>query len=406
MRFTVHRPASAEVSPCCHRPSGGDVACSVHVSVARPRTAGGALENRLTLAIFSRDMPALGASLRRIRCWDKFKPPQRFVLQPGDQQSPPSAADLTIEAPFLRHVGARAFTTTARRLDHGPHLQVLDADGVEPTRQIGGELLHPVTPPVCFAATQPRNGQLRSSSPVRSASRPGQPLLQSAQPLGFTSAKAGSVQQLPSRQRSRHCHAAINTDYAAITRSRNEFRDGSKSDMPTPRPIQGDAIGLHSAGDVAGPPEPHPSDLRYPHLPVAAAESLDVTLFEPDLPKSFMRAGLTPRRAPVCAIEKVAHRLREVAQRLLLHGLRPSGQPAVFGAGRSQLGTLLVIARRLAAWLPVLVLLHGQIPHKPGVPTMLGQHCRLLEVRKQPESAHSNNVSATTDNLPKDISRS
>src|SRR5215208_6599644 len=35
LRFTVHRPASAEVSPCCHRPSGGYVASSVHVGVAR-----------------------------------------------------------------------------------------------------------------------------------------------------------------------------------------------------------------------------------------------------------------------------------------------------------------------------------------------------------------------------------
>src|SRR4051812_12483904 len=35
LRFTVHRPASAEVSPCCHRPSGGDVTCSVPVGVAR-----------------------------------------------------------------------------------------------------------------------------------------------------------------------------------------------------------------------------------------------------------------------------------------------------------------------------------------------------------------------------------
>jgi hypothetical protein len=34
LRFTVRRPASAEVSPCCHRPSGGDVAWRVHVDVA------------------------------------------------------------------------------------------------------------------------------------------------------------------------------------------------------------------------------------------------------------------------------------------------------------------------------------------------------------------------------------
>src|SRR5277367_6689040 len=85
LRFTVRRPASAEVSPCCHRPSGGDVACGVHVCVARPRAAGDALENRLALAVFGCDVPTVGASLRRIRRRDDFDPPQALVLQPGHE---------------------------------------------------------------------------------------------------------------------------------------------------------------------------------------------------------------------------------------------------------------------------------------------------------------------------------
>src|SRR5271166_1000417 len=110
-RFTVHRPASAEVSACCHRPSGGDVASGVHVSVARARTASDALENRLALAVFPRDMPTGEASLRRVRSRDKFEPPRSFVLQPGNQQAPPVAVNLAVEAPFLRDVGARALTS-------------------------------------------------------------------------------------------------------------------------------------------------------------------------------------------------------------------------------------------------------------------------------------------------------
>src|SRR5246127_5253820 len=106
LRFTVRRPASAEVSPCCHRPSGGDVACGVHISVARPRTTGDALEHRLALAVFRRDVPAVGASLRRIRRWNEFEAPVGLVLQPGNQQPPPLAADLSVEAPFLCDVGA------------------------------------------------------------------------------------------------------------------------------------------------------------------------------------------------------------------------------------------------------------------------------------------------------------
>jgi len=62
---------------------------------------------------------------------------------------------------------------------------------------------------------------------------------------------------------------------------------------------------------------------------------------------------------------------------------------------------LLVVTGRTAARLPVPLLLDGQIPHKPGVATTLGQHCRLLRVGKQPKPAHTINLGRTTDNLPK-----
>jgi hypothetical protein len=398
LRFTVHRPASAEVSPCCHRPSGGDIACGVHVGIARARAAGDALENRLALAVFQCDMPTCRASLRRVRSGNRFEPPRSFVLQPGNQQSPALAVDLTVEAPFLRDVGTRAFTSTARRAGHSTHIQILDTDGVEAARHIGGGLFHPITAAICFACAHPGNGPLGSCSPVRSASRPGQTLLQPPQSLRFTSTKARNTQQLPAGQRHRHRDVAVKTDHAAVIGSRDGFGDGGKSDVPTPRPIQSDAVRLHRIGDVAGPPEPHPADFRDPYLPIAAAQPLEVARFESDLPKTFMPAGLTPRRATVRPVERVAHRLREVPQRLLLHRLRPGLQPLAFGAGRSQLGTLLVVTGRLASWLPVLLLLYGQIPHKASVATMRGQYCRLLNARKQPKPAHTRNIGASTDN--------
>jgi hypothetical protein len=43
------------------------------------------------------------------------------------------------------------------------------------------------------------------------------------------------------------------------------------------------------------------------------------------------------------------------------------------------------------------LLLDGQIPHKPGMTTVLGQHCRLLRTGMQPKPAHSNNLGSTTD---------
>ena len=99
----------------------------------------------------------------------------------------------------------------------------------------------------------------------------------------------------------------------------------------------------------------HPT-FRHPHLPAAAAQPLNVACFDADLVESLVLTGLAPRRTTVGAVQKVAHRLGEIAQRLLLHRLRSSGQPLVFGARSGQLGALLVVARGVAAVLPVLLL--------------------------------------------------
>jgi hypothetical protein len=114
-----------------------------------------------------------------------------------------------------------------------------------------------------------------------------------------------------------------------------------------------------------------------------------------------MHTGFAPRRAAVRSAEKVAHRLGEVPQRLLLHGLRAGRQPIVLGAGRGQLSALLLEAGRVPPRLPVLVLLDGQVPHVPGVTAMLSQHRRLLGGRKQPKSRHASNVATSTDKSPK-----
>ena len=93
--------------------------------------------------------------------------------------------------------------------------------------------------------------------------------------------------------------------------------------------------------------------------------------FDRDLPESLVHTGFAPRRAAVRSSEKVAHRLREVPQRLLLHGLRAGRQPVVLGAGRGQLRALLVEAARVPTRLPMLVLLDGQVPHVPRVAAVL-----------------------------------
>ena len=217
----------------------------------------------------------------------------------------------------------------------------------------------------------------------------------------FPGAKARSMQQLPVGQGNRDRYAAVNTHDAAITGPQGRVRDGGKGDVPAPRAIQSDSIGLHGVGDGARPAELDPPDLGYPDLPMAAVEPFDVARFDSDLAESFMPTGLAPRRGAVSTVKVDSHPLGEVPQRLLLHGLRPGRQPVVFGAGLRQLGTLLVVPGRFSAWLPVLLLLDGKIPHKPRMATVLGHDRSLLTTGKQPKSAHTDNLGTTTDNQSK-----
>jgi hypothetical protein len=55
----------------------------------------------------------------------------------------------------------------------------------------------------------------------------------------------------------------------------------------------------------------------------------------------------------------------------------------------------------LATRLPVLLLLYGKIPHKPGMVTMLSQRGGLFNAGKQSKPAHIDNLGRTTDKLSK-----
>lgn len=401
MRFTVRRPASAEVSPCCHRPSGGDVACGVHVGVARPCVAGFALENLLALAVSGSDVPAIGASLRRVCGRDLFDPTVSLVLQTRGEQTPTASDDATVEAALLSNTRTRLLHGAPRRAGHRTHIESFDADRVEAPRDFGAGLFDPVLALVGLTRLQLCDRQLRAGSPVRAALGAGQSLLQRLQPPGLTAAQARSVQQFAGGQCRRHGNTAVDPHYAALTRTTDGIRDVGERDMPASGSIAGDSVGLHILRDGPREAESHPANLGHPHLTEPAVQTRDVMRFDRDLAKSLMHTGLAPRRAAMRSAEKVAHRLREIPQRLLLHSLRPGRQPPMLRAGRGQLSALLVVARRVATRLPVLLLLDGQIPHIPSVAAMLGQHPHLLSGRKQPISRHTGKITANTDTPPK-----
>ena len=277
MRFTVRRPSIGEVSPCGHRPSGGDVACSVDVGVAPPGSAGFALEDRSALAVSECDAPARGASLRRVRSRDLLDPAESLVLQARDGNT------------------------------------------------------------------------------------------------------------------------AVDAHHAAIAWTGDRVGDVRERDMPAASPIPGNPVGFHTRWHRSRQAESHPPDLGHPDPTKAAVKPLDMMRFQSDLPKPFMHTGLTPPRAAMRVTEEVPHGLREIPQRLLLHRLTSGPKPGVLGAGLGQLRGLLQIPGRLAARLPVLLLLHRQVPHIPRIAAVRQQRLLLLRSRQKSEPRHSRTVTKTTD---------
>ena len=178
VRFTVRGLPTGEVSPCGHRPSGGDVACSVDVGVAPSSGAGFALENRLALTVPRSDMPAPGASLRRVRSRSLLDPAQSLVLQTRGEKTPTTSADRAVKPPFLSHSRTGLLDSSARRPGHRTHVKGLDSDHVKPTREISGDFFDPVLAPVGRTRFQLRDRQFRAGAPVRATVGPGEPLLQ------------------------------------------------------------------------------------------------------------------------------------------------------------------------------------------------------------------------------------
>ena len=237
MRFTVRRPPSGEVSPCCHRPSGGDVACSVDVGVAPPGGAGFALEDRLALAVSGCDVPARGASLRRVRSRDLLDPAQSLVLQTRDELAPATSADRAVEPRFwaTRKPGSSTVPRAERVIARTSRASTLITSNrrarsvvVFSTQSFRRSLSRAFS--FAIARFVFRGGWNRAC--------PGQLLLQHLQSFRLTRGQTGCVQQLAGRQRSRHDNTAVDADHAAVARTGDRVGDVRERDMPAASPIR------------------------------------------------------------------------------------------------------------------------------------------------------------------------
>jgi hypothetical protein len=198
----------------------------------------------LDLAVSRCDVPAGGASLRRVRSRNLLDPAESFVLQSCDEQTPPTSADRAVEPAFLSHSRARLFDGAPRRAGHRPHLEVLDPDHVEPPREVGGGFLDPVLAAVPLAGFQLRDRAFRLPAAVGTALTSGEPLLQHLQSLRLTRSKTGGVQQFTGGQRGRRNNTAVDTEHAAIARTDDRVWNMRKCDMPAASPIPGNPVGL------------------------------------------------------------------------------------------------------------------------------------------------------------------
>ena len=102
-RPTVRRPPTGEGSPGGYRPTGGQVARCSTSALLRP--AGDDSTGRpLALAASGSDVPACGASLRRVGAGQRLDPEDILVLQACDELAQATSADRADEPAVFRRL--------------------------------------------------------------------------------------------------------------------------------------------------------------------------------------------------------------------------------------------------------------------------------------------------------------
>src|ERR1035437_4469568 len=220
---------------------------------------------------------------------------------------------------------------------------------------------------------------------VRHAPGAGESALQPQEPAGFLQAQPARTGHLTRGQRHRDSDTPVHADDAAGAGRGHRVGDHSERDMPTARPVAGDAVRL-PASEGAAAFELHPADLRHQHAAACPVVLPDPQRLRADNPQALMLAGFTPRRALVGPGKEVPPPLVEATQRLLLDRLRPGSKPRLRSPGRGQLCGLGVEPRRGPfPPCPHQGLLQAEVPHVSGVAALLQQEHFLCVAPVQTE---------------------
>jgi hypothetical protein len=346
--FAVHRPAHRSASPRRHGTPCRDVLGRVHIRMIE-MFADATAKNRLALTILRIAMPTSITGLGRVRGLDLFYAARGLFLQPGYQPAPSGRMDGAVESGLGPDVPPRKLPSAASRTNQIPDLQILDADDIESAGQIGGKRFDPILTPVDLPGLQPGDRGLDALPSDRTPLGTGQLPPQPQQAPFFGHAQARCHQKIASRQGGRHGDTPIDADDLTVTRSVKRLRDSGEGDVPAIRRVSGDAVRPHAVGDGPGPMEPHPADLGNPYLAHLARHSPCIPLLasSADDPESFMPTRFAPRRPAVRPGEEIRHRLGEVPEHLLLHGLGTGCQPREFSSGFCKSGMRTVLQQRL-----------------------------------------------------------
>jgi hypothetical protein len=397
LRFAVLRPGNPKASPRSHGMPCRDVSSCVHVSVlgvsARP-----ACEDGLALTRPRIDGPARRAALGCVGGIDFLDRAPGLILQPTGQQPPAAGQYPSVEPSLLPDIPSRLGHRAFGRASHVGDPQVLEADQVVTAGEIGRGLLTPVFSQVNPESLQPRNLQFDAGASMGATLGTRQSALQQHQAALQRRTQPWHSQQLSGGQGGGHDDTPVYSYDFAITRRRDGRGDNGEGNVPAACAVAGNSVRLNPSGDGPGPAEPKPPGLGHPHLGRMARQAAETPSLRSDDLKALIAPSLPPGGPAMGTGEEIEHCPGEVPQRLLLNGLRSGCKPSEFPAGSGELAALgKVPGRRRTARAPVLVLLHGEIPHESGVRAVLPQDQFLPRSRREPVTGHKSNLLANTD---------
>ena len=295
----------------------------------------------LALAALAVDGSAFRTGLRGIGGIDLHKRPAalfKLVAKDGFKRAPSLIEDTPVKASLGTHVATRLGNCAFGGSRHVPHLEVFKNDRTVATGNAERGLVLPGSPDASSSRRQFGTTAKGLGTAIGATLTPRENALCGTM-ASFDGFERGRNRlNLASGKRDRVGNAAINADRRVIV-SRNFVLDlTGKADVPAQR-IKRDGGVLDRAAQRPGIAELDPANLGQPDSgpPGVYRHHLDFTALKSEGVVNSTAAG---RRIAGNALEEVDVCLVEIAQCLLLAGLRDGSNPVVLAAQRGQLAGL------------------------------------------------------------------